>query len=69
MKHEDRLLKKQDILPILKIGKNKLYDIIKTGTFITPVKLPGVKLDLYSCDELQKWIEKQKIKSKENIDN
>lgn len=67
MKHEDRLLKKQDILPILKIGKNKLYDIIKSGDFIEPVKLPNVKIDLYSHDELQVWIEKQKNKKKENI--
>lgn len=61
----DRLLKKPDILPILKIGKNKLYDIINSGDFIQPIKLPGVKFDFYSSVELQKWIEIQKAKRSE----
>ena len=65
----DRLLKKPEILPILKIGRNKLYHIINSGEFIEPVYLPGMKIDLYSHNELQEWIEKQKRKRKdeENI--
>ena len=65
MLQRDRLLKKPDILPILKIGKNKLYDIINSGDFIKPIKLPGVKLDFYSYTELQNWISKQKEKRSE----
>lgn len=65
MSQRDRLLKKPDILPILKIGKNKLYDIINNGDFIKPIKLPGVKFDFYSSVELQKWIEVQKAKRNE----
>jgi len=61
----DRLLKKPDLLPILKIGRNKLYDIIKSGDFIQPIKLPGVKLDLYSYNELQQWILTQRQKRNE----
>ena len=35
--NNDRLLKKPELLPILKIGRNKLYDIINSGEFIKPV--------------------------------
>lgn len=65
MAQRDRLLKKPDILPILKIGRNKLYDLIKSGDFIKPIKLPGVKLDLYSHAELQQWILVQRQKRNE----
>ncbi|MDD3009614.1 MAG: hypothetical protein PHQ70_12220 [Arcobacter sp.] len=56
----DTLLKKPDILKILKIGRNKLYDIINSGDFIKPVRLPNTQIDLYSNNELQDWIQKQK---------
>ena len=65
MAGKDRLLKKPDLLPILKIGRNKLYDIINSGDFIRPIKLPGVKLDLYSYNELQQWMVVQKAKRNE----
>lgn len=65
MAGKDRLLKKPDLLPILKIGRNKLYDIINSGDFIRPIKLPGVKLDLYSYNELQQWMVAQKAKRNE----
>ncbi len=58
----DRLLKKPEILPILKIGKNKLYDIINSGEFINPIRLPNTQIDLYSHNELQEWIKKQREK-------
>lgn len=60
--NNDRLLKKPELLPILKIGRNKLYDIINSGEFIKPVILPNVKIDLYSYNELQQWMEVQKSK-------
>lgn len=59
---DDKFLKKPEILPILKIGRNKLYDIINSGEFIKPVILPNVKIDLYSYNELQQWMEVQKSK-------
>lgn len=62
MINDDRLLKKPEILPILKIGRNKLYDIINSGEFINPIRLPNTQIDLYSHDELQEWIKKQKEK-------
>lgn len=65
MAGKDRLLKKPDLLPILKIGRNKLYDVINSGEFIRPIKLPGVKLDLYSYNELQQWMVAQKAKRNE----
>lgn len=58
----DTLLKKPDLLKILKIGRNKLYDIINSGEFINPIRLPNTQIDLYSHDELQEWIKKQKEK-------
>lgn len=61
----DKFLKKNDILPILQIGRNKLYELIKTGEFIKPVALPGVKIDLYSYNELQQWMVAQKAKRNE----
>lgn len=63
--NNDRLLKKPELLPILKIGRNKLYDIINSGEFIKPVILPHVKIDLYSYNELQQWMEVQKAKRNE----
>ena len=58
----DTLLKKPDVIKILKIGRNKLYDIINSGEFIVPIRLPNTQIDLYSHDELQEWIKKQKEK-------
>ena len=58
----DTLLKKPDLLKILKIGRNKLYDIINSGEFINPIRLPNTQIDLYSYDELQEWIKKQREK-------
>lgn len=58
----DTLLKKPEILKILKIGRNKLYDIINSGEFINPIRLPYTQIDLYSHNELQEWIIKQKEK-------
>lgn len=58
----DTLLKKPEILKILKIGRNKLYDIINSGEFINPIRLPHTQIDLYSHNELQEWIIKQKEK-------
>ena len=56
---EDRFLKKNDILPVLKIGRNSLYELINQGEFIEPIALPGIKIDLYSNNELQQWIKQQ----------
>ena len=55
----DTLLKKPDVIKILKIGRNKLYDIINRGEFISPIRLPNTQIDLYSHNELQEWIQKQ----------
>ncbi len=57
---EDTLLKKPDVIKILKIGRNKLYDIINSGQFINPIRLPNTQIDLYSNNELQEWIRQQK---------
>ena len=57
---EDTLLKKSDVIKILKIGRNKLYDIINSGEFISPIRLPNTQIDLYSNNELQEWIKQQK---------
>ena len=57
---EDTLLKKPDVIKILKIGRNKLYDIINSGEFISPIRLPNTQIDLYSNNELQEWIRQQK---------
>ena len=58
----DTLLKKPDVIKILKIGRNKLYDIINSGEFILPIRLPNTQIDLYSHNELQEWIKKQREK-------
>lgn len=60
MAGKDRFMKKPDMLPILGFKKNKLYDLINSGEFIKPIKLPGVKMDLYSFNELQEWMKLQK---------
>jgi prophage regulatory protein len=66
---EDTLLKKPDVIKILKIGRNKLYDIINSGQFITPIRLPNTQIDLYSNNELQEWIRQQKVVRDKNINN
>ena len=57
---EETLLKKPDVIKSLKIGRNKLYDIINSGQFISPIRLPNTQIDLYSNNELQEWIRQQK---------
>ncbi len=66
---EDTLLKKPDVIKILKIGRNKLYDIINSGQFITPIRLPNTQIDLYSNNELQEWIKQQKNARYKKINN
>ena len=66
---EDTLLKKPDVIKILKIGRNKLYDIINSGQFITPIRLPNTQIDLYSNNELQEWIRQQKDVRDKTINN
>ena len=66
---EDTLLKKPDVIKILKIGRNKLYDIINSGQFINPIRLPNTQIDLYSNNELQEWIRQQKVVRDKNINN
>ena len=66
---EDTLLKKPDVIKILKIGRNKLYDIINSGQFINPIRLPNTQIDLYSNNELQEWIRQQKDVRDKNINN
>ncbi len=66
---EDTLLKKPDVIKILKIGRNKLYDIINSGEFISPIRLPITQIDLYSNNELQEWIKQQKDVRDKNIYN
>ncbi|XQC05146.1 helix-turn-helix transcriptional regulator [Arcobacter cryaerophilus gv. pseudocryaerophilus] len=66
---EDTLLKKPDVIKILKIGRNKLYDIINSGQFISPIRLPNTQIDLYSNNELQEWIRQQKNVRDKKINN
>ena len=66
---EDKLLKKPDVIKILKIGRNKLYDIINSGQFISPIRLPNTQIDLYSNNELQEWIREQKEERDKKINN
>ena len=66
---EDTLLKKPDVIKILKIGRNKLYDIINSGQFITPIRLPNTQIDLYSNNDLQEWIRQQKVVRDKKINN
>ena len=66
---EDTLLKKPDVIKILTKGRNKLYDIINSGQFITPIRLPNTQIDLYSNNELQEWIRQQKVVRDKNINN
>ena len=66
---EDTLLKKPDVIKILKIGRNKLYDIINSGEFISPIRLPNTQIDLYSNNELQEWIKQQKNARYKKINN
>ncbi|MGJ0372998.1 AlpA family phage regulatory protein [Aliarcobacter cryaerophilus] len=66
---EDTLLKKPDVIKILKIGRNKLYDIINSGEFISPIRLPNTQIDLYSNNELQEWIKQQKDVRDKKINN
>ena len=66
---EDKLLKKPDVIKILKIGRNKLYDIINSGQFISPIRLPNTQIDLYSNNELQEWIREQKEERDKTIKN
>ncbi len=58
---KDKLIKINEITKILNVGRNKIYDMINSGQFITPVKLPGCNLRLYSEKDLMNWIEEKKV--------
>ena len=63
----DQLLKINEITKILNIGRNKVYDLINSGQFINPVKIPGCGLRLYSQKDLMNWIEERKSENNKKL--
>lgn len=60
LKPLDRLIKLEDVMHQVGIGKTKIYDMIQFEEFPAPVKLG--RYSRWSQIEIQEWIEDQKGK-------
>lgn len=56
----DRLIKIEEVMSQVGMGKTKIYDLIQLEDFPTPVKLG--RYSRWSQIEIQHWIEQQKQK-------
>lgn len=58
LKPLDRLIKLEDVMHQVGIGKTKIYDMIQFEEFPAPVKLG--RYSRWSQIEIQEWIEEKK---------
>jgi predicted DNA-binding transcriptional regulator AlpA len=60
--HNDKLIRRKEIVEITTIKDTKVKELIKEGKLINPIFLEGFNEPLFSYNELQEWIENQKSK-------
>jgi len=56
----DRLIKLEDVVSQVGMGKTKIYNLIQLGEFPAPIKLGYASR--WSQIEVQDWVEQQKAK-------
>lgn len=59
-KQLDRLIKIEEVIDQVGMGKTKIYDMIQFEEFPAPIKLG--RYSRWSQLEIQDWIEEQKLK-------
>lgn len=58
----DRLIRRKEIFNYIEIKDTKLKELIDNNLFVKPITIPGFNEKLFSFNELQEWIEAQKVK-------
>jgi predicted DNA-binding transcriptional regulator AlpA len=59
MKNNDRFLRVEDVLRILKISNTSFHRLRKNSGFIEPIILPGTKIMVWKESDIQNWIIEQ----------
>lgn len=62
----DKLIKKAEVLEYVCIGETKIDEIIRDGKFVKPIFIDGFAHALYSVNEVQEWIKRQRQKRDED---
>ncbi len=60
----DRLIRRKEIFNYIEIKDTKLKELIDNNLFVKPITIPGFNEKLFSFNELQEWIEAQKVKKR-----
>lgn len=53
---EDKLITANEVISKCSIRRNSYYEMLNSGKFIKPVRIPGIKKILYSNKEFQIWL-------------
>lgn len=62
---DDKLITVNEVISSCSIGRNSYYEMLNSGEFIKPVRIPGIKKILYSNREFQIWLSNL-VKNKES---
>lgn len=63
----NRFLRITDVQDQIGLGRSKIYQMIKAGTFPSPYKIAGGKASGWLESEIDEWIEKQVLTSKASV--
>jgi predicted DNA-binding transcriptional regulator AlpA len=55
---EDEVLRTEDVLKLLKIGRTSLYEFLKKGDFPKPGRMPSIKGNFWLKSQIVAWAEK-----------
>lgn len=59
----DVLLRRKEVLEIMKFGNTHLYKMIAKGCFPPPLRLPGTRSVAWRKSDLEKWMSELQPKS------
>lgn len=62
-KMSDVLLRRKEVLEIMRFSNARLYRMIANGGFPPPLKLPGTRVIAWRKSDLEKWMRDLKPKS------
>lgn len=62
-KMSDVLLRRKEVLEIMRFSSTRLYRMIANGSFLPPLKLPGTRVIAWRKSDLEKWIKELEPKS------
>lgn len=62
-KMSDVLLRRKEVLEIMRFSNTRLYRMIANGSFPPPLKLPGTRVIAWRKSDLENWIKELEPKS------